>query len=99
MNCHLWKITPLPTFVSQAGYFPDTDTLLIRFSQAAIVETRDLTDDVLVEFDEVGHLVSLTMEQAKTRAGLDTVSFQTLPAVGPIVLDPEQDTQRSHQPA
>jgi uncharacterized protein YuzE len=80
-------------------YFPDTDTLLIRFSQATIAETRDLTDDVLVEFDEAGQLVSMTIEQAKTRAGLETVSFQTLPAIGPIVLDPERDKQRSRQAA
>jgi uncharacterized protein YuzE len=80
-------------------YFPDTDTLLIRFNQATIVETRDLTDAVLVEFDEAGQLVSLTIAQAKMRAGLETVSFQTLPAVGPIVLDPEQEKQRSQSAA
>lgn len=80
-------------------YFSDTDTLLIRFSQARIVDTRDLNDAILVEFDEEGQLVSMTIEQAKTRAGLDTISFQTLPVVGPITLDPEQDKQRSQQAA
>jgi uncharacterized protein YuzE len=73
-------------------YFPDTDTLLMRFSQAAIVETRDLTDDVLVEFDEAGQLVSMTIEQAKTRAGLDTITVQMLPVLGPLILDLRHDT-------
>ena len=42
-------------------YFPDTNTLLLRFSQATIAATCDLTDDVLVEFDEAGQLVSMTI--------------------------------------
>lgn len=83
----------------ESAYFPDTNTLLIRFSEAPVTDTRDLTEDVLVEFDAAGQLVSMTIEQAKARPGLEPVSFQTLPAVGPIVLDSEQDKQRSPQAA
>jgi len=30
-------------------YFPDTDTLLVTFSEQPIVDTRDLNEDVLVD--------------------------------------------------
>lgn len=32
-------------------YFPDTDTLLIAFTNKEIVETRDLNNNVLIELD------------------------------------------------
>jgi uncharacterized protein YuzE len=33
-------------------YFVDTDTLLVSFSDRKVAETRDLAEDVVVEFDE-----------------------------------------------
>lgn len=54
-------------------YFPDTDTLLIHFTQKDIAETRDVNENILIELDRDGHLVSMTIEHAnsatpKTRA-------------------------------
>jgi uncharacterized protein YuzE len=57
-------------------YFPDTDTLLVNFSDREIVETRDLTEDVLVELDEQGHLVSMTIEHAKQQMSVTEFTYQ-----------------------
>ncbi|MFA7160407.1 MAG: DUF2283 domain-containing protein [Kiritimatiellia bacterium] len=46
-------------------YFPDTDTLLVNFSENKIVDSRDLNEDVLIELDEAGHVASMTIEHAK----------------------------------
>ena len=46
-------------------YFPDTDTLLLTFSDRRIVEARDLNENVLVELSEEGSVVSMTVEHAK----------------------------------
>jgi uncharacterized protein YuzE len=35
-------------------YFPDTGTLLITLSDKRMAETRDLTDNILVELDGEG---------------------------------------------
>ena len=45
-------------------YFADTDTLLITLSDKRIAETRDLNDHILVELDDDGRLVSMTIEHA-----------------------------------
>ncbi len=45
-------------------YFSDTDTLLVTFSENAVVETSDLNEDVLVDFDAQGRVVSVTLEHA-----------------------------------
>jgi len=57
-------------------YFPDTDTLLVSFSNRKIVETRDLTENVLVELDAQGRLVSMTIEHAKQQMNVTEFTYQ-----------------------
>lgn len=62
--------------VMKVKYFPDTDTLLVDFSDRPIVETRDVNEDVLVELDESGHVVSMTIEHAKQQTDVGEFSYQ-----------------------
>jgi len=57
-------------------YFADTDTLLITLSDKRIAETRDLNDNILVELDEDGRLVSMTIEHATQQTDVREFSFQ-----------------------
>jgi uncharacterized protein YuzE len=57
-------------------YFPDTDTLLVSFSDREMAETRDLTENVLVELDEQGRLVSMTIEHAKQQISVTEFNYQ-----------------------
>jgi uncharacterized protein YuzE len=57
-------------------YFPDTDTLLVSFSDRKVVETRDLTENVLVELDAEGRLVSMTIEHAKQQMNVTEFTYQ-----------------------
>ena len=63
-----------------ATYFKDTDTLYIELSDALIVDTRDLDENTLVEFDANGELVALTIENARERNILSALSFEQVPA-------------------
>jgi len=56
-------------------YFKDTDTLLFNFNENQISETKDFTDDVLMELDHKGNLVSMTIEHASTKANMSDFSF------------------------
>lgn len=56
--------------------FPDTDTLLVNFSDRPIVETRDLNENMLVEFDDSGRVVSMTIEHAKQQTDVGEFSYQ-----------------------
>lgn len=60
----------------QAKYFADTDTLLIQFSKNDIVETYDLNEDVLVEVDNHGRVVSMTIEHARQQTDVNEFSYQ-----------------------
>jgi len=60
----------------QAKYFPDTDTLLLQFSDRQVVETYDLNEDVLVEVDKDSRIVCMTIEHAKRQTDVNQFSYQ-----------------------
>ncbi len=57
-------------------YFADTDTLLIQFSQRDVAETYDVNEDVLIEIDKDGRVVSMTVEHAKQQTDVNEFSYQ-----------------------
>jgi uncharacterized protein YuzE len=61
-------------------YFPDTDTALIEFALLPVGETREISEDIYVDLDESGRLVSMTIEHAKTSAAIKELSFQEVAA-------------------
>jgi uncharacterized protein YuzE len=56
-------------------YFADTDTALIEFSDAPVVETKEISGDLYIDLDEKGNLISMTIEHAKERANISELSF------------------------
>ena len=60
----------------RVNYFSDTDTLLLTFSDKTITDTHDLNENILVELDENGQLVSMTIEHAKQQTNVSEFSYQ-----------------------
>ena len=54
-------------------YFHDTDTALLEFSGSPVAETRELSENVYVDLDTYGNLVSMTIEHAKQTANFPHV--------------------------
>ena len=61
-------------------YFADTDTLLIAFNDQVVTETRDLDENTLLDLDANGRVISITLEHARERADVDSVTYQHLQA-------------------
>ena len=61
-------------------YFADTDTALVEFSDQPPVETRELNENVYLDLDAEGRVVSLTIEHAEQTAGTDEFTYQRIPA-------------------
>jgi uncharacterized protein YuzE len=57
-------------------YFPDTDTALMEFSDAKVAETKEISENIYVDLDEHGNLVSMTIEHARKNAQLPEFSYQ-----------------------
>ena len=60
-------------------YFQATDTLLVVFSDRQIAETRDVNEDVLIEFDADGKIVSVTIEHAGEHIDVSKLFFEQIP--------------------
>jgi uncharacterized protein YuzE len=56
-------------------YFSDTDTALLEFSDTEVHETREINEDIYMDLDKNGRLVSMTIEHAKQQANLAELSY------------------------
>lgn len=61
-------------------YFRDTDTLYIEFRAEAIVESRDLDENTLIELDSEGRICAMTLEHASQRTDATHFSFEQIAA-------------------
>jgi uncharacterized protein YuzE len=61
-------------------YFKDTDTALLEFSSRAVDETKEISENVYVDLDKDGNLVSMTIEHAARLAALPQLSLEEIDA-------------------
>jgi uncharacterized protein YuzE len=59
-------------------YFNDTDTALVEFTKNPVKETREISENVYIDIDEKGNLVSMTIEHTKTTANLPDLFYQQI---------------------
>ena len=59
-------------------YFPDTDTALIEFTNKEVSETKEISEDIYLDIDRNGGIVSMTIEHAKIKAGLREFSYEEI---------------------
>jgi uncharacterized protein YuzE len=57
-------------------YFRDTDTALLEFSSRAVEETREISENIYIDLDKDGNLVSMTIEHAQESANLPSVNVE-----------------------
>lgn len=57
-------------------YFKDTDTALLEFSGQPVEETRSIGENVYIDLDKHGNLVSMTIEHAQQTASLPSVNVE-----------------------
>lgn len=56
-------------------YFSDTDTALVEFFDKKVAETREINENIYIDLDEDGSLVSMTIEHAREKANIAELSF------------------------
>jgi len=62
------------------SYFKDTDTLYIEFRESIVSETKDLDENTLLDVDEKGNVVSITVEHASKSADIDHLTLSGIAA-------------------
>ena len=59
-------------------FFSDSDTALVEFTDHEVSETREISENIYVDLDNRGNLVSMTIEHARTNARLQEFSYQEI---------------------
>jgi len=52
------------------NYFPDTDSLYIDLAQRPSVESRDVSEGVVLDYDSEGNLVGIDIDHASQKLDL-----------------------------
>jgi uncharacterized protein YuzE len=60
-------------------YYPDTDSLYVKFQRLPSVDTREIAPDVRLDLDEHGRPVGLDIDHASEILDLETLETDGLP--------------------
>ncbi|MCU0758784.1 MAG: DUF2283 domain-containing protein [Steroidobacteraceae bacterium] len=65
----------------KVNYHPETDSLYIDLSEKPSVESREISEGVVLDYDAEGSLVGVDIDHASRKAGLRTLTLSRLPGV------------------
>jgi len=61
------------------NYYPDTDSLYIDLSEQTSVESREISEGVVLDYDADGRLVGIDIDNASTKVDLRKLTVSKLP--------------------
>jgi uncharacterized protein YuzE len=59
-------------------YFSDTDTAHVEFTDKDVHETKEISENIYIDMDNKGNIVSMTIEHTKDNAELWEFSYQEM---------------------
>jgi uncharacterized protein YuzE len=62
------------------NYYPDTDSLYIDLSFKPSVDSREVSDGIVLDYDESGNLVGIDIDEASTKLEIRELILSNLPA-------------------
>ena len=62
------------------NYHPDTDSLYIDLSEKPSVETREISEGILLDYDANGNLVGIDIDNASKKVQLKDLILSRLPS-------------------
>jgi uncharacterized protein YuzE len=62
------------------NYYPDTDSLYIDLSSKTSVDSREVSDGIVLDYDEDGNLVGIDIDHASLKLDFKELILSKLPA-------------------
>ncbi len=63
------------------NYYADTDSLYIDLSERPSVESREITEGVVLDYDAEGNLVGIDIDNASHKVDLKKLTVNKLPVI------------------
>jgi uncharacterized protein YuzE len=64
----------------KVNYYPETDSLYIDLSEQTSVESREISEGVVLDYDKSGNLVGIDIDNASTKVDLHRFVVSKIPA-------------------
>ena len=61
-------------------YYPDTDSLYIDLSEKPSVSSQEISEGVVIDFDEKGNIVGIDIDNASKKIALKALTIVRLPS-------------------
>ncbi len=61
------------------NYHPDTDSLYIDLSEQTSVESREISEGIVLDYDAAGNLVGIDIDNASEKVELQKLTVSKLP--------------------
>ncbi len=62
------------------NYYPETDSLYIDLSEKTSVESKEISEGVVLDYDEAGNLVGIDIDNASLKVQLKELILNRLPS-------------------
>jgi uncharacterized protein YuzE len=63
------------------NYYPDTDSLYIDLSERPSVESREISEGIVLDYDTEGNLVGIDIDNASRKVELRQLTLNKLPLI------------------
>ena len=64
----------------KVNYYPETDSLYIDLSEKTSVESKEISEGVVLDYDAEGNLVGIDIDNASRKVQLNELTLTRLPA-------------------
>ena len=64
----------------KVSYFKETDTLYIEFKADEVAESKDLDENTILDVDESGRVLAITIEHASARTDVHRLTLSGIAA-------------------
>lgn len=62
------------------NYYPETDSLYIDLAERPSVESREISEGVVLDYDAEGKLVGIDIDHASSKVDLKKLTLSKIPA-------------------
>ena len=63
------------------NYYSETDSLYIDLSEQPSVESREVSEGIVLDYDAAGNLVGIDIDNASRKIDLQKLTLNKLPAI------------------
>ena len=67
------------------NYYPDTDSLYIDFSMKESVNSKEVSEGVIIDYDSDGNITGIDIDNASKKLDLKELSIRKVPFVNQLI--------------